>query len=109
MSEKVHLDCGRPSPQLKRDPLDVNAAVACPHSHPDIASMATTHIDISRLSPAQRLQLVEELWDSLTPADIPLTSTQAEELDRREALHQAHPDAGRPWREVLDEIERTRR
>ena len=71
--------------------------------------MATTHIDISRLSPAQRLQLVEELWDSLTPAEIPLTPTQVDELDRREALHRAHPGAGRPWREVLDEIERTRR
>ena len=71
--------------------------------------MATTHIDISRLSPAERLKLVEELWDSLAPSEIPLTPAQAEELDRREALHRTQPGAGRPWREVLDEIERTRR
>ena len=70
--------------------------------------MGISHLDISRLSPAERLRLVEELWDSLTPADIPLTPAQAEELDRREALHRAHPGTGRPWREVLDEIERTR-
>jgi putative addiction module component (TIGR02574 family) len=71
--------------------------------------VATTPIDISRLSPAERLKLVEELWDSLAPSEIPLTPAQAEELDRREALHRAQPSAGRPWREVLDEIERTRR
>jgi putative addiction module component (TIGR02574 family) len=68
--------------------------------------MGATRIDISRLSPAQRLQLVEELWDSLSSEDIPLTPAQAEELDRREALHRANPKRGRPWREVLDEIER---
>lgn len=68
--------------------------------------MAATRIDISRLSPAERLRLVEELWDSLSPSDIPLTPAQADELDRREALHRANPKRGRPWREVLDEIER---
>ena len=68
--------------------------------------MAATRIDISRLSPAERLRLVEELWDSLSPSDIPLTPAQAEELDRREALHRTNPKRGRPWREVLDEIER---
>ena len=68
--------------------------------------MGNARVDISRLSPAERLQLVEELWDSLSPADIPLTPAQAEELDRREALHRANPHRGRPWREVLDDIER---
>ena len=70
--------------------------------------MGTTRIDIAQLSPAERLRLVEELWDSLTPGDIPLTPAQAAELDRREALHRADPRRGRPWREVLDEIERRR-
>jgi putative addiction module component (TIGR02574 family) len=70
--------------------------------------MATKPIDISRLSPAERLQLVEELWDSLAPTDIPLSPAQVEELDRREALHRADPSRGRPWREVLDEIEHRR-
>ena len=70
--------------------------------------MATTCFDFSHLSPAERLQLVEELWDSLTPDDIPLTPAQAQELDRREALHRADPIRGKPWREVLDEIEHRR-
>ncbi|MGH9893224.1 MAG: addiction module protein [bacterium] len=71
--------------------------------------MATTRFDFSHLSATERLQLVEELWDSLTLDDIPLTPAQAQELDRREALHRADPARGRPWREVLDEIERRRR
>jgi putative addiction module component (TIGR02574 family) len=70
--------------------------------------MSTARLDISRLSPSERLRLVEELWDSLTPADIPVTPAQAQELERREALHRADPKRGRPWREVLDEIERQR-
>lgn len=70
--------------------------------------MGTTRIDISRLSPSERLELVEELWDSLTPADIPLTPSQVKEIDRREALHRADPERGRPWRDVFDEIERRR-
>ena len=70
--------------------------------------MSTTRLDISRLSPSERLRLVEELWDSLAPADIPVTPAQAQELERREALHRADPKRGRPWREVLDEIERRR-
>ena len=65
-------------------------------------------IDISRLTPAERLRLVEELWDSLSPSDIPLTAAQVDELDRREALHLADPHRGRPWRDVLDEIEHRR-
>jgi putative addiction module component (TIGR02574 family) len=72
----------------------------------DIEIMDATRLDISSLTPAERLQLVEQLWDSLSPNDIPLTPAQAEELDRREALHRAAPRRGRPWREVLDEIER---
>jgi putative addiction module component (TIGR02574 family) len=65
-------------------------------------------LDIDALTPAEKLELVERLWDSLTPDDLPLTAAQSAELDRREALLQADPTRGRPWREVLDEIERRR-
>lgn len=73
-----------------------------------IGSMGTPNIDFSHLSPAERLQLVEELWDSLTPDEIPITAEQARELARREALHDADRHRGRPWREAFDEIERQR-
>ena len=70
--------------------------------------MGATRFDFSHLTPDERLELVEELWDSLDPDQIPLTPAQIEELTRREALHRANPGRGRPWREVLDEIERKR-
>jgi putative addiction module component (TIGR02574 family) len=42
-------------------------------------------IDVGKLSPEERLQLIDEIWDSLStdPASIPVTDAQREELDRR--------------------------
>lgn len=68
--------------------------------------MADPRIDISQLSPKERLALIEKLWDSLDESDVPLTPSQAQELDRREALHRGDPGQGRPWREIFDEIGR---
>jgi putative addiction module component (TIGR02574 family) len=39
--------------------------------------------EISRLSPPERLALIGELWDSLGDAEIPTTSAQCVELERR--------------------------
>lgn len=49
-----------------------------------------------KLSVEERLQLVEEIWDSIasTQEAMPLTQAQAEELDRRMADLEAKPDAG---------------
>jgi putative addiction module component (TIGR02574 family) len=40
-------------------------------------------IDIAKLSPEERLELLEQLWDSLSPEAVPMTDAQEEELDRR--------------------------
>lgn len=40
-------------------------------------------IDIAKLSPEQRLELLEQLWDSLSSDAIPITDAQTQELDRR--------------------------
>jgi putative addiction module component (TIGR02574 family) len=42
-----------------------------------------TTIDIERLSPQERLDLIGRLWDSLDADDLPLTNAQEAELDRR--------------------------
>ncbi len=63
-------------------------------------------IDIVQLNTAERLDLLERLWDSLTttPAALPLTSAQREELDRRlDALDHEGP-SGIPWDEVMQRI-----
>jgi len=54
-------------------------------------------IDIAKLSPEERLELLERLWDSLSPEAIPMTDAQKEELDREGPV-------GIPWNEVLDRI-----
>ena len=59
-------------------------------------------LGIDRLSPQDRLALVEEIWDSLAAdqEQTPLTQAQEEEVDRRLAAHRANPQAAIPWEQV---------
>ena len=54
------------------------------------------------LSPAEKLQLVEDLWDDLaaTPERVPVQDWQKEELDRRKAKLLQNPASGLAWEEV---------
>ncbi len=47
--------------------------------------MGMPAIDIGNLTPAERLRLIDDLWESLTstPEAVPLTPLQRDELDRR--------------------------
>ena len=67
--------------------------------------MAAPHFDITRLSPLERIELAERLWDSLSEVDIDLTPEQAAELDRRRERLRLDGPRGRPWREVLDGLD----
>lgn len=61
-------------------------------------------VDIAKLDPKERLDLLEQLWDSLSPEAIPMTDAQSEELDQRlDELDREGP-VGIPWNEVLDRI-----
>jgi putative addiction module component (TIGR02574 family) len=72
--------------------------------------MAAPSFDYRRLSIDERLQLVEDIWDSIAAeanvrADaLPLTSAQIAELDRRVAEADAHPEEGIPWEQVRAEL-----
>lgn len=61
----------------------------------------------------ERLQAVEDLWDSIIGDDpdmaVPLTPALIEELDRRLAEHDASPGAAVPWEKVRDELRATMR
>lgn len=74
------------------DVAEVNGSGHTPH-------MSKAAIDISALSVPERIQLAEDLWDSVAAADadIPLTPAQVEELDRRLDDLERNPDAGVPW------------
>jgi putative addiction module component (TIGR02574 family) len=69
-----------------------------------INMLNTEHADLLKLSPSERLLLVQDLWDSLNPEDILLTEWQKTELDRRKAAYQANPASGRSWEEVQRRI-----
>ncbi len=58
------------------------------------------------LSPSEKLQLVEDLWDDLasTPEDVPVHEWQKQELVRRKANLQANPAAGAAWEDVKQRV-----
>jgi putative addiction module component (TIGR02574 family) len=59
-------------------------------------------LGIDRLSVAERLALVQEIWDSIA-AEVeqsPLSEVQRQEVDRRLAAHQDNPQAAIPWEQV---------
>ncbi len=68
--------------------------------------MATPSVDYSHLSIAERIQLVEEIWDSIaaTPEALELTDAQRAELDRRLAEHREDPESAIPWEEVRRDL-----
>ena len=66
--------------------------------------------DVLRLSVPERIQLVEDIWDSIAemPEEVGLTDEQKAELDRRLDAYHRNPDEGSPWGMVRERI-RSRR
>jgi putative addiction module component (TIGR02574 family) len=64
-----------------------------------IASSVNSVFD---LSPSEKLQLVEDLWDDLaaTPEAVPVYDWQKEEIARRKAHLTKNAAAGLTWEEV---------
>ena len=71
--------------------------------------MSTPAIDITKLTPQERLRLIDELWESLraVPDAVPLTPEQRAELDRRLDELDRGEVALVPWDEVKRQL-RTR-
>jgi putative addiction module component (TIGR02574 family) len=68
--------------------------------------MTPGSISIYDLTPPEKLQLVEDLWDDLvaTPEAIPVHDWQKAELARRKANMRQYPAAGLTWEEVKRSI-----
>lgn len=64
--------------------------------------------EILALPVAERVRLVEAVWDSISavPEALPLTQWQEEELEHRLAEFEADPDAGSSLEEVFARIRR---
>ena len=65
-------------------------------------------VSVFDLSPSEKLQLVEDLWDDLaaTPSEVPVYEWQKEELARRKANLMTNPASGLSWVEVKNKIRR---
>lgn len=64
--------------------------------------------EIGNLSTAEKLELLDVLWESLE-ADSPfITEAQRAELDRRVAKYQQDPSAVIPWEHVKAGLVKTR-
>lgn len=61
--------------------------------------------ELLQLSPAERVEIAQQLWDSVEDAELPpLTEEQARELDRRIAEHARNPSRAIPWDEVRERL-----
>jgi putative addiction module component (TIGR02574 family) len=62
--------------------------------------------DILDLSVPERIQLAQDIWDSIAqfPESLTLTDEEKAEIDRRLDAYHQNPAAGSPWSIVRDRI-----
>jgi len=72
--------------------------------------MTTALQELETLSVPERVQLVEDLWDSIARSnvEIPVPQWQKDELDRRKQNYLRNSGSGRTWDEVKQDILQTR-
>lgn len=72
-----------------------------------LMSLTLEQFGIDRLSPQQRLELIDLIWDSI-PEEIPYAPPDwhLRELERRIAAADADPAAAEPWEAVRTRLSR---
>ena len=62
-------------------------------------------LHVKQLTNDERLDLIEEIWDSIADTDaLPMTAVQREELERRLAEYLANPSDLKSWDEIKASI-----
>ncbi len=71
--------------------------------------MSTQISDIMQLSVAERIQLAEDIWDSIavSPEFVPVTDEQRQELDRRLQAYAQNPDDDVSWDELKEKVRKS--
>jgi putative addiction module component (TIGR02574 family) len=64
---------------------------------------------VSSLSPAERLELIGAVWDTLSPDDLTVTDAERALLDARLVDMERNPDNQSPWPKVQTRLERLTR
>jgi len=72
--------------------------------------MTTPLRELEALSVSERVQLVEDLWDSIARSseEIPIPQWQKDELDRRKQNYLRNPESGQTWDQMKQDILRSR-
>ncbi len=68
---------------------------------------SATTAEYLKLSVSERIQLVEDIWDSIAAEasnTVELSQAQMAELHRRVAEHRADPSTAVPWEEVRSKL-----
>jgi putative addiction module component (TIGR02574 family) len=65
-----------------------------------------TAADVLDLPVPERLQLVEDIWNTIAdvPESLPLTDEDKQLIEERLAAYHRNPQAGSPWEEVYARI-----
>jgi putative addiction module component (TIGR02574 family) len=69
--------------------------------------MSNAAPDYRSLSVSERIQLVEDIWDSIVaenPDSIQLTPAQLAEVHRRVEAHDADPNSAVSWNSIRSEL-----
>ena len=69
--------------------------------------MSQPRPDFLRLSVAERIQLAEDIWDSIaaeSPESASLTPAQLQEVQTRLEAHDQDPSTAVPWEQVRSEL-----
>lgn len=68
--------------------------------------MNTEFTQVFELTLSEKLQLLEDLWDSIAqvPEQIPVLDWQKEELAKRKAAYSQNPNSGSSWESAKERI-----
>ena len=66
--------------------------------------MADLRSQVEGLSPAEKLELLDAVWESLEADALSLTEAQRAELDYRIAQHEQNPSDVIPWEQVKADL-----
>lgn len=94
---------------VQREPqLSTIRSVANRGAYGQTDHMQPIDLKLSELTVAERIQLAEDLWDSIAAdtGDLPLTDAQKAELELRLADFECDSGAGEAWQVVRERIQR---
>lgn len=89
---------------VPRAPRTAEGTLAVAGASPHDLHVAKPALDLETLTVDEKLELIDELWESLGEADIPLTEELRRVLDQRLDSMQREGAVGVAWESVRDEL-----